>query len=70
MSYIIRANPGPNAVGEPPTYWVPTHDDSYTRTGNIANAIERGFQTESEARAFMDAQGVAPGEANEIIRVP
>jgi hypothetical protein len=46
-----------------------THDDSYNRTASIANASERRFQTETEARAFMDAQGVVSGEANEIIRV-
>jgi hypothetical protein len=70
VPYIIRANPGPTTVGEQPTYWVPQHYGSYTRIGDMAKALERGCKSKGDARAFMDAQGVAESEANEIIHVP
>jgi hypothetical protein len=70
MKYIIRANPGPGAEAEPPSYWVPQHDGSYSRTGDKDRALARGFATRDDALAFMSANGVAESAANEIIEVP
>jgi hypothetical protein len=70
MKYIIRANPGPGFETEPPSYWLPQHDGSYTRTGDRDQATARGFSTRDDARAFMEANGVEDGAANEIISIP
>jgi hypothetical protein len=69
MSYIIRANPAPSAKGkpeEPPTYWVPRADGSYSRTGNRSEAAARGFATRAAAIAYMEGQGVKEGAAHEV----
>lgn len=70
MKYIIRANPGPRHEAEPPSYWLPLHDGSYSRTGDINQALARAFTTRDEALLFMKANGVPEGAANEIVGVP
>jgi hypothetical protein len=72
MRYIIRANAAPSAKGkpqEPPSYWVPQHDGTYTRTGEMNQALARSFTTRADAVAFMEANGVPEGAATEVIEV-
>jgi hypothetical protein len=71
MTYIIRANPNPEAKakGDAATYWVPQGDGTYIRTSNMANAVARGFDTREKAVAFMKASGIAESAATEVIEV-
>jgi hypothetical protein len=69
MKYIIRTKPFPGAEAEPQSYWIPQDSGTYVRSADIKAALARGFSSEADARAYMDAHNDPKGVQNEIIGV-